>query len=92
MNPDSLLARTYQLLETTNLTYRQVAEGAGVDKNWLEKFKQRVISDGAGVGKVQLVHDFLVAYEAIRAPQVPSEITGAADPKHPQSLGRPGNG
>lgn len=67
MNTESLLARTHRLLEATDLTCRQVAAGAAVDMNWLAKFKQRAIGE-PGIGKVQRVHDFLMAYEAIRAP------------------------
>jgi hypothetical protein len=65
MNPEPLLDRTYRLLDATDLTYRQVAAGADVDMNWLAKFKQRAIAE-PGVGKVQRVHDFLIAYEGIR--------------------------
>lgn len=66
MKPDSLLDRTYTLLDATDLTYRQIAGGAAVDMNWLAKFKQRAIPE-PGVGKVQRVHDFLTAYLSIRA-------------------------
>ena len=89
---DTLLSRTYRLLDATNLTYRQIAEGANVDRHWLEKFKQRVVSEGAGVAKVQRVHDFLAAYAAIRSPEVQSQLAGAVDPNHSQPLGTPGNG
>jgi transcriptional regulator with XRE-family HTH domain len=65
MNSEPLLPQTYRLLDATNLTYRQIAEGCGVDVNWLMKFKQRQIKE-PGVTKVQLVHDFLSAYNAIR--------------------------
>lgn len=68
MNSESLLDRTYRLLDHTDLTYRQIAAGAAVDMNWLAKLKQRAISE-PGVGKVQRVHDFLTAYEAIRVPR-----------------------
>ncbi len=89
---DTLLARTYRLLDATNLTYRQISEGAGVNRHWLEKFKQRVVSERAGVGDVQRVHDFLAAYEAIRSPQLPAQVAGPSDPNHHQTLGSPGNG
>lgn len=65
---EPLLDKTYRLLEETDLTYRQVASGAAVDMNWLAKFKQRAIAE-PGVGKVQRVHDFLLAYKGIRAPR-----------------------
>lgn len=54
----SLLERTYELLESSKLTYRQIAEGAGVDIQWFAKFKQRRIPE-PGVTKVQKIHDFL---------------------------------
>ena len=89
---DTLLARTYRLLDATNLTYRQISEGARVNRHWLEKFKQRVVSERAGVGDVQRVHDFLAAYEAIRAPQLQAQVAVNCDPSHPHTLGSPGNG
>lgn len=92
MSPEPLLDSTYRLLFATNLNYRQLAEGTGLDKNWIEKFKQRVISKGAGIDKVQRLHDFLFAYEAIRVPQGPTQVAGAADPSLSQSLGAHGNG
>lgn len=55
---ESLLTRTYQLLDACDLTYAEIASGSGVDINWLAKFKQRAIGE-PGVMKVQGVHDFL---------------------------------
>jgi hypothetical protein len=55
---EPLLDRTYKLLEATNLTYDEIATGAGVKFDWLAKFKQRCIAE-PGVSKVQAVHDFL---------------------------------
>jgi hypothetical protein len=66
MNNESLLERTYRLLSITDLNFHQIASGAGVDREWLAKFKQRRINE-PGVKKVQRVHDFLVAYEGIKA-------------------------
>lgn len=63
---EPLLDKTYRLLGETDLTYRQIASGAAVDMNWLAKLKQRAIAE-PGVGKVQRVHDFLLAYQGIRA-------------------------
>lgn len=54
-----LLSRTYALIAKSKLTYREIADGAGVDVNWFAKFKQRKIGS-PGVEKVQAVHDFLV--------------------------------
>jgi transcriptional regulator with XRE-family HTH domain len=54
----SLLQITYDLLDSSDLTYRQIAEGAGVDVQWFAKFKQRRIPE-PGVSKVQRIHDFL---------------------------------
>lgn len=55
---ENLLERTYQLLDSSDLTYSEIADGAGVDINWLAKFKQRAIGE-PGISKVQGVHDFL---------------------------------
>lgn len=68
MKPETLLARTIRLLNESGLTYRQVASGAAVDMEWLAKFKQNRIRE-PGVNKVQRVHDFLVAYAAIKVPR-----------------------
>lgn len=53
-----LLQTTYDLIDRSNLTSKQIASGAGVDINWFAKFKCRRISS-PGVEKVQAVHDFL---------------------------------
>lgn len=55
---ESLLDRTYRLLDTSSLTYQEIATGAEVDINWLAKLKRRAIGE-PGVSKVQGVHDFL---------------------------------
>jgi len=72
MNPEPLLDKTFQLLDDTDLTYRQIAKGAAVDMNWLAKLKQGAIKE-PGVQKVQRVHDFLLAYQGIRAPRQSTE-------------------
>lgn len=53
-----LLTKTYELIAKSELTYREIADGARVDVNWFAKFKQRRIKS-PGVPKVQAVHDFL---------------------------------
>lgn len=65
---DTLLGRTYHLLETTKLTYRDIAVGADVGFEWLKSFASRRIRE-AGVEKVQRVHDFLLSHAA---PDVPA--------------------
>ena len=65
MDNESLLPQTYRLLDSTNLTYQQIADGCGVTKHWIMKLKQRQIEE-PGVKKIQLVRDFLAAYDAIR--------------------------
>jgi hypothetical protein len=60
LSTEPLLERTYQLLDSSDLTYREIAEGAAVDMNWLAKFKQRAIGE-PGISKVQRVHDFLTS-------------------------------
>lgn len=54
----NLLERTYKLIDSTKLTRREIASGAGVDINWYSKFKRRCI-DSPGIDKVQAVYDFL---------------------------------
>ena len=61
-----LLQRTYELVDRTQLSQREVAAGAKVGLEWFRKFMQRRIPS-PGVTKVQAVHDFLAAAE-IRAP------------------------
>lgn len=58
MSKRNLLGVTYQLLDASDLTYREIAAGAGVDINWVAKLKQRGIGE-PGVTKVQAVYDFL---------------------------------
>lgn len=55
---EPLLVRTYQLLDTTQLTYSEISVGAKVGVDWLQKLKQRRIAE-PGVLKIQAVHDFL---------------------------------
>lgn len=62
-----LLQRTTDLIKATKMTYREIADGAGVDIQWFAKFKQGRIGD-PGVSKVQAVHDFL-AYGKRAAPE-----------------------
>lgn len=53
-----LLQRTYELIELTDLSQREIAAGAGVKRDWFAKFAQRNIKS-PGAPKVQAVHDFL---------------------------------
>jgi hypothetical protein len=55
-----LIQRTYELIDgaKSSLTSREIADGAGVDINWFNKFRQRRI-DSPGAPKVQAVYDFL---------------------------------
>lgn len=73
MTSEPLLNRTLRLIEESNLTYRQIAEGASVDMNWLAKLRQGAIEE-PGVHKVQRVHDFLAAYAAIRVPRPAEKV------------------
>ena len=82
----NLLERTYQLLDASTLTYAEIADGAGVDINWLAKFKQRAIGE-PGVSKVQGVHDFLTE----RHPAPRKQNGGKSAPNRSQKLGRAGN-
>jgi predicted XRE-type DNA-binding protein len=53
-----LLQRTYELIDQSKLSRRQIAVGAGVERSWFRKFAKRDIPS-PGVQKVQAVHDFL---------------------------------
>lgn len=53
-----LLQRTYELIDESQLTQREIAEGARVGREWFAKFVQRRIPS-PGVPKVQAVYDFL---------------------------------
>lgn len=65
-NCQPLLDRTLELIELHHgtedwqLSYRQIAEGAGVEREWLSKLAQGVIPN-PGVVNVQKVHDFLAS-------------------------------
>lgn len=54
----NLLEETYALLDTTPLTYREIAAGAKVGREWLVKFSLRSIPS-PGAPLVQNVYDFL---------------------------------
>jgi hypothetical protein len=69
MRPMNLLESTYQLLDTTQKTYSEIAEGARVDRNWLIKFALRKIAS-PGASKVQNVHDFLATGKRVAAKPV----------------------
>lgn len=89
--PESLLARTYRLLEQAKaespeiVSYPEIAKGAGVNENWVAKFVQRNIAE-PGVTKVQRVHDFLVSRIARE------HIAPGCDPNASQHMGGLGNG
>lgn len=86
---EPLLARTYRLLDSLNPSpsYREIAEGAEVDRNWVAKFVTRAIEE-PGVTKVQRVHD----WAATRVAQQQQQPAETVDPNHPQEMGSPGNG
>lgn len=58
-----LLQRTYELLDQTKLSQRQIAAGAGVKRDWLAKFMQKAIAS-PGAPKVQAVHNFLLSVKS----------------------------
>jgi transcriptional regulator with XRE-family HTH domain len=64
---ESILERTYRLLEKTDLSYLEIAEKTGLTKSWVAKFAQGAIDD-PGVNKVELVHNLLIGRECPRAP------------------------
>lgn len=53
-----LLKSTYELIEQSELSQREIAAGAGVKRDWFAKFAQRKI-DSPGTPKVQAVYEFL---------------------------------
>lgn len=55
-----LLKSTYELIEQTELSQREIAAGAGVKRDWFAKFSQRKIQS-PGTPKVQAVYEFLRA-------------------------------
>lgn len=55
---ESLLQRTYRLLDASDLTIREIADGAGINFHWLGKFKQKAFKD-PGVTRVERLHQFL---------------------------------
>ncbi len=56
----TLLTETKNMLVSTDRTKREIADGAGVGKEWLNKFAQGQIKD-PGINRVQAVHDYLSA-------------------------------
>lgn len=67
----SLLARTVELLNASELSTREIADGARVGFEWLRKLRAGAPHD-FGVSRVQAVHDFLAARAAQQdAPQAP---------------------
>jgi transcriptional regulator GlxA family with amidase domain len=60
-----LLSKTRALLEASDLSIREIAEGAGlpVTYEWLKKFAGDYQSDPT-VTRVQALHDFLVRQKA----------------------------
>jgi len=61
-----LLQRTYELIEKSELSQRQIAAGAGVKRDWLAKLIQGRIRS-PGTPKVQSVYNFLRSPQAQRA-------------------------
>lgn len=57
---NNLLEQTYKLLAKTDLTQREVAEGAGVNYWWYIKFAQGNLPNPT-ITPVQKVHDYLLA-------------------------------
>ena len=60
-----LLSKTRSLLESSDLSLREIAEGAGlpVTYEWLKKFAGDYQSDPT-VTRVQTLHDFLLKRKA----------------------------
>lgn len=55
---ESLLDRTYSLLDSSDLTIREISDGAGVNYHWLGKLKQRAFTD-PGINRIERVYRYL---------------------------------
>lgn len=67
------------MLLATDLTYREVAEGAGVGFEWLNKFSRRQIRQ-PGLDKIEPLHDFLVSHVASSStPSGPGKLTKSSN-------------
>ena len=55
---ESLLDKTYRLLDNRTETLMQISKGAEIDDSWLFKFSRRAIPN-PGVRLVQRLHDYL---------------------------------
>lgn len=55
---ESLLNRTYALLDSSDLTIREISDGAGVNYHWLGKLKQRAFRD-PGINRIERVYRYL---------------------------------
>lgn len=58
-----MLDETYRLLDQCNLTYEEIARGAGVNVWWLRKLAIRTFDD-PGTRRVERVYRFLREREA----------------------------
>jgi len=61
--PESLLDRTYKLLDDRDCSLREICEDSGIDESWLAKFHRRAIPN-PGVHLVQRLHDYLAGRQA----------------------------
>lgn len=55
---DTLLERTYRLLDGSNESMAEIADGAGVNYHWLRKFALRTHAD-PGVNRVERLFRYL---------------------------------
>lgn len=60
---DSIFAYVLGRLETTSLTYQQVADGSGVPKRTVEKIARQEIED-PGVSHIEKLERFFRGHEA----------------------------
>lgn len=76
----TLLQRTRELLHASQLKRREIAEGSGVDEEWIKKFKAGKIGR-PGVDKIEPLHNFLAfGIRAVKEPdaQTPQDAATAS--------------
>ena len=62
MAEKTLVERTHDLLEQTDLTWKQICAGSGVGYHWLNKFAGRHFQN-PGADRVERLHNFLADQE-----------------------------
>ena len=61
--PKSTLAMVYELLDSTDLSAREIADGARVGRKWVSRVRRRELED-PGSQKIERVYHFLLASQS----------------------------